>query len=369
MKDLRHRNRGLPLIEVLLLIGILGSLFLMLVPAIQEARESARRTTCMDNMKKWGLAYLHYAQAHRSTLAPSSGVTRDKKGKILAVDGWSWQVLVLPYLEPVPLSNGETLDPKEMYGKLDIANGRPLVEPKEATGTPHADLLATSIPSMLCPSYGGSPYTDFDGGKAAITNYKPLGATHIESLSVASANPIVPKFHPETYEATNGRNFYHPDGGCFPGSNFTFGSFRNGLSNTVFLTESIEPRFARWTVGSDAAIVALPRCVEFESSQVEHDNFGKSKPIPYFFVPKGYGKAIAKSLEAEDTYWSYHTYLDWDYHECPYDAGDGTSGERYGPSANHPSVVVHCFLDGSSRSLNKSIDITLYMTLIRGRGY
>ena len=364
MLDRRKRNRGLTLVETLLLIGVVGCLFIMLLPAIQASREKARMATCCDNIKKWGIAYHGYALANSYALAPSSGVTRDSKGKILAVDGWSWQVLVLPYLEDVKRPNGEAIDPRDLYGKLDIAHGRPLTEPEGATGTPHADVLATSIPYLLCPSYGGSAYTDLDGMKAAITNYKPLGATHIESLSVASPNPLTPKFHPEGYDIKDRHDPYHPDGSCFPGAELTAWSIRNGLSYTLFAVESIEPRYARWTVGSDAAVVGLPRCVEFEDVFVPNNAFDLRRA---YGIPKGYRQAIKKSPEADDTYWSYHTYLDWDYSQCPYDAADGTSGERYGPGGNHPDVVNHVLLDGSVRALGRKTDINLYMYLINGR--
>ena len=87
-----------------------------------------------------------------------------------------------------------------------------------------------------------------------------------------------------------------------------------------------------------------------------------------YSVPKGFGKALAKDPEADDTYWSHHTYLDWDYSKSPYDAGDASSGERYGPSSNHLNVVNHLLMDGSTHGIGRDIDIVLYMTLIKGRG-
>jgi type II secretory pathway pseudopilin PulG len=347
----RKRCRGLTMIEVLLLIGIFSCVIIMLLPAILAARESARKATCLDNMKQLGLACRGYDTAYKRLVA-SSGVTRDADGKIVAVDGWSWLVLVSPYLESGKGTGGVSVGPKDLYDRLDIANGRPLIEPDGAKGTPHADVLATAFPGLLCPSSGCSPYTEFGGTKAAITNYKPLGATHIESLSVASANPLTPKFDSVPRGDTGPGN---PDGNCFPGTNLSDGVMRNGLSNTLWLVESLEQRHARWTVGADAAVVALPRDVEFEEYQSG------------IYGLKGYGKALKGSPEADSTYWAYHTYIDWDYSQSPYDAADGSQGERYGPSSNHPGVAHHLFMDGSSRSLRRDIDLALYMFLIRGR--
>lgn len=350
------RKRGLTMVEVLLLIGIFVCVVIMLLPSLLAARDASRRVTCNNNMKGFGLAYHNYATAQR-VLVASSGVTRDADGKIQAVDGWSWLVLVLPYMDERDGQKAVSAAPKELYNQLDISKGRPLIEPAGAKGTPHADALATSLPGLLCPSFGGSPYTDFGGKKAAITNYKPLGATHIESLSVASSNPLTPKFKPGPWPARDMSRSgpSHPDGSCFPGTNLGFGNFRNGMSNTLLLVESIEPRYARWAVGADAAVVGFPRCVEFEKYE-----YGG-------YAPKGYGKALAKSPEANSTYWAYHTYIDWDYSQGYYDAADGTSGERYGPSSDHSDVVNHLLMDGSCRGLHRDIDIAIYMSVIRGR--
>jgi hypothetical protein len=354
----RKRSRGLTMVEVLLLLGIFVCVLIMLFPAIQASREKTRIATCLNNLNKLGLAYHNYATAHK-LFVPSSGLSRDDKGKITAVDGWSWLVLLLPYMGKSHSPNGVSIDPQNLYARLDIAHGCPLTEPDGANGTPHADVLATSLPELLCPSSGSSPYTDFGGKKAAVTSYHPFGATHIESLSVASPNPLTPKFKPGPWSSLDmsGSVLPHPDGVCFPGATLTFSNIRNGMSCTLLLAESVEPRYARWTVGTDAAVVGFPRCVEYE-----HLNGGG-------YLPKGYQSAIDKRPEADSTYWTYHTYIDWDYGQTPYDAADGTSGERYGPSSNHPGVVNHLIMDGSARSLSRNIDIALYMSAIRGRWF
>jgi type II secretory pathway pseudopilin PulG len=348
----RRRNGGLTLVEVLILIGIGGCLVIMLLPAIQSARESSRRTACMNNMKQLGFALLNYEQAQKR-LPPSSGVTRNAEGAIIAVDGWSWIVATLPYWKQS--ADDRRGDPvaKGLYKSLDIAGGRPLVEPAGAKGTAHADALATSLPVLLCPSFGGSPYADPATRTEAITNYKGMGATHIESLSVASPHPLTPKHTADqlaralpTYNSPP----LHPDGVLFPGDGLSLAMLKYP-SLTILAVESIEPRFSRWTVGAEAAVVGLPPNVEFEK-----DVRG--------CVPKGYRKAWDKSPEAFSTYWTYHTYLDWDYDASPYDGMDGTQGGRYGPSSNHPGVVNHLFADCSIYSISRSIDVTVYMSLI-----
>jgi hypothetical protein len=119
----------------------------------------------------------------------------------------------------------------------------------------------------------------------------------------------------------------------------------------------VEQRFARWTVGAEAAVVGFPQTIEFEECKPEY--------VGGRIEPKGYTKASAKSPDADSTYRTYHTYLDWDYNRYPYDGADGSIGGKYGPSSNHPGLVFHSLLDGSVRGYSREVDIALYMYLIR----
>ena len=195
----RNKNKcGFTLVETLMVIGIVACICVMLFPAIQSARENTRRATCVNNMKTLGLAIQQYADIH-DQIPPSSGVTRNSDKKIIEVDGWSWEVLILPYFEENQDQNNHSKSSKmKLYESLDIKNGRPLQEPVGAEQTPHAAALATTISELICPSYSGNCYVDPKTQKAAITNYKAMGATHIESLSIASPSPLIPKYRPES---------------------------------------------------------------------------------------------------------------------------------------------------------------------------
>jgi hypothetical protein len=350
----RKRNDGLPLVEVLILIGIVGCVIVFLLPAVLAVRESARRTECVNRMKELGFAVHGYLDAHKS-FPPSSHVTTSADGKITAVDGWCWIALSMPYWRQSTDGHGSGPAIQQLYEHVDLANGRPLVEPAGAKGTPHADLLAVSLPELLCPSYDGSPYADPSTRTAAITNYRAMGATHRESLSVASPHPLKPKygegeingiFQPSTVRRL------HPDGACFPGDGLSLDAMRKGTRHILFAAESLEPRSSRWTVGAEAAIVGLPPIVEFERDAVR----GCS--------PKGYRKALDKDPGANATYWTYHTYLDWDYGRQPYVGVEGTPRSKYGPSSNHNDVVNHLLADGHVWSMDRSIDVTVYMGAI-----
>ncbi len=89
--------RGFTLIELLVVIAIIGVLVGLLLPAVQQAREAARRVHCVNNLKQLGLAILHYESSH-GALPPTSIVVRRRDGS-LWTSGWCSFARVLPYLE------------------------------------------------------------------------------------------------------------------------------------------------------------------------------------------------------------------------------------------------------------------------------
>lgn len=357
----RKSNSGLTLLETLIVIGICGGIAMILFPVILAAREKSRQAACANNVYKFGTALLSYNQM-RGQFPPSAGVSRDAEGKMVAVDGWSWIALILPYMEA---NESQEADRRQyhFYKSLDLKNGRPLTEPTEAKGTPHGDALATTFDVFLCPSSSSSPYIDPTTKREAITNYKAMGASHKESLSIASPHPLTPKFCEEplpVVQSGKTQGFaFHPDGNMFPGSSTRLEDLAdgNGTTHTILVAESLEQWFSRWTVGAEATVVGLPPNVEFE--RITHNRF--------WYVPKGYEQALQKSPEAESTYWTYSTYLNWNYEEKPYSGSDDCEGERYGPSSKHPHVVNHLFGDGSCQAIEKDVDVNFYMFLIRGR--
>jgi prepilin-type N-terminal cleavage/methylation domain-containing protein/prepilin-type processing-associated H-X9-DG protein len=123
---------GFTLVELLVVIAIIGVMVSLLLPAIQAAREAARRMNCQSNIKQWALAIQNYESAHQEL--PPSGLfeqwfhkTRLHKGK-----QFSWIVLVLPYVEGQALHDQFDL-------KLDVFNQ-------------DSDPQAQFIDTLLCPS-------------------------------------------------------------------------------------------------------------------------------------------------------------------------------------------------------------------------
>src|SRR4051812_9106844 len=93
-----QRSRAFTLVELLVVIAIIGVLVALLLPAIQAAREAARRSQCKNNLKQIGLA-LHNYESTRRTFPPgytSAATVINGPG---TGPGWGWGAYILPYLE------------------------------------------------------------------------------------------------------------------------------------------------------------------------------------------------------------------------------------------------------------------------------
>ncbi len=157
-------SRGFTLVELLVVIAIIAILVALLLPAVNSAREAARRTQCINNLRQIGLAFNNYESANRRY---PFGVDDDDCETSRPRDPRSWRILILPFIEEAALS--ETLEP---LAKRSIGTGCYPVRPWDsATG-----LQQTVISSYICPSETGSLVKDgfstWSGPRlAAISNY------------------------------------------------------------------------------------------------------------------------------------------------------------------------------------------------------
>lgn len=121
------RHNGFTLIELLVVIAIIAVLIALLLPAVQQAREAARRTQCRNNLKQIGLAFHNYHDT--SNTFPLSGGWTDKGCWMMR--GWSTRVL--PQLEQASMFNQWDINLSEFQGT-------------------NRSLFATPVPAFVCPS-------------------------------------------------------------------------------------------------------------------------------------------------------------------------------------------------------------------------
>jgi prepilin-type N-terminal cleavage/methylation domain-containing protein len=131
-------RRGFTLIELLVVIAVIAILIALLLPAVQQAREAARRTVCKNNLKQLGLALHNYADTYRM-FPPGHMDTYTDFVSAGARHQFGWLTSLLPYMDQAPL-----------YGRIDFGAADLLVN---AHLNPTFYAVGTvDIPAFICPS-------------------------------------------------------------------------------------------------------------------------------------------------------------------------------------------------------------------------
>jgi prepilin-type N-terminal cleavage/methylation domain-containing protein/prepilin-type processing-associated H-X9-DG protein len=172
---------GFTLIELLVVIAIIAILIALLLPAVQQAREAARRSQCKNNLKQIGLALHNYHDTF-TTLPPSLLRTDNMRGSCTwqTNPGYGWHVYILPYIDQATVYNALK------FTYLDACyNGS--VDGDNAFGTGQ-HVRNRIIPAFLCPSDPTSP-TAYGGTWAGSNYWEFLGnASASNGVSGAGAN-------------------------------------------------------------------------------------------------------------------------------------------------------------------------------------
>ncbi|WP_373653143.1 DUF1559 domain-containing protein [Schlesneria sp. DSM 10557] len=141
-KDLR--KRGFTLIELLVVIAIIAVLIALLLPAVQQAREAARRTQCKNNLKQLGLGFHNYESTYGTF---PYGYRYNLDVATMRIGYSSCFVSLLPYIDQAPLYNSMF----QNSPGFNEASGSPYNYPA-AEVTANLNAIRTPLPAMLCPS-------------------------------------------------------------------------------------------------------------------------------------------------------------------------------------------------------------------------
>ena len=312
----RHRY-AFTLIELLVAMTIIGTMTALLLPAVQNGREAARRLQCANNLKQIGLAAVQYEHVH-GRYANYSGPPRPATYAVLTTP--TWVVALLPHMEETVLY----MTWARMVGYGTSAN--PLLPTATVT-----NLLATPIPEINCPTRrsaqaftvkNGLPVPGYPFGvpKATRTDYALNGGSNAQPVD-NGPNPLVGL--PGIWQAADSK--------ASSAKGVRVRDITDGLSKTYFAAEKMMPMDAYesgtfW--GDIASIYSCPLgdCVRFAQEPPAHDLLSS--------------KDKNNLMDKDKLCWACHSF-----------------------GSAHPSTWNAAFCDGSVRSLTFTMSFKTHSAL------
>lgn len=219
-----RRKRGFTLIELLVVIAIIAVLIALLLPAVQQAREAARRTQCKNNLKQLGLALHSY---HDTYLAfPLASYLDTWSTDANAINSqWGWSVMILPYMDQAPMFNQLLAGPNTFQQAANDPN--------------RLKLLTTPLPAFICPSDPEAP----------VNRNRPFLQKSSGGLCAGMILPATVQFGKSNYMGCNGN---HDSDGIFGsgGGRVAIRDILDGTSNTIMVGERSSIKWAKQTAST-----------------------------------------------------------------------------------------------------------------------
>ena len=290
-----RRRRGFTLIELLVVIAIIAILIALLLPAVQQAREAARRTQCKNNLKQLGLALHNYESSFGtfppSRLLPNATLVPGGKYSITNADGnpgdttySSWTTLILPYIDQANISNKYNSD-------------FPWFDPTNRT------MIGVPLEVMTCPSTPGNNRTDsYHVPGAAAGDYGSINEVKKKVYTVVLGLP---------QPAAQARA-----GVLSKGQNNRIRDVTDGTSNSILLAEAAGQPNVYITHGlmnaADFAAYTDDKIATFGGNFVPVDGTGWADPDSGFSINGAttdgltkYGPKVINAINVSEVY-SFH---------------------------------------------------------------
>lgn len=330
---MKRRQTGFTLVELLVVIAIIGVLVSLLLPAVQSAREAARRMQCLNHLKQYGVALLNYHETHGQF--PAGGKTAwsfDESNSLLSTwldDHGSWVCRILPYIE-----------------EQAIADSLPDLEDPTINDPINAVWIAQTLnggpPPLIkigrCPSDGfepGEPFFNYSGNIGPTVHVSSCGGRGLVFDQDLSALGITVPFIDAG--ACPGDRSLCPLTGMFSRLGYHEVSIKtvtDGTSNTLFVGETL----------------------------VDHS--GHSLDIARI---RGYWAGFDNGAAHAGTIPSINWPIDPEQPNCHQGAGPQFYRHNYhvtmGFESNHPGGANFVLVDGSVQFVSESIDFNLYQLL------
>lgn len=309
MKSLSRHRHAFTLVELLVVIAIIGVLVALLLPAVQAAREAARRMECTNKLKQWTLAVHNHADTFTDWLPLGGQAHYDVEDNGRPYDRLSWHVLLWPYVEQAALNQGyDTKLPFYAGGNM----------PK----------LRVKIPLYYCPS-------DRVNSQQATSDayWRVMG----------------------NYSANFGNNHLHQstaDLAIFTGAPFgmnrmyRLSNVTDGTSNTACFSETI---------------IASPDAVD--DSRGDNLNNDGSLAFMSLLTPNSSSPDVAYLCKATAADVNHR-----DYKRIPCAKSSNPFDHMFAARSNHPGGVVMSMCDGSVRFVSNTVALNAWQAALSTRG-
>jgi prepilin-type N-terminal cleavage/methylation domain-containing protein len=322
MKNQSSRSRGFTLVELLVVIAIIGILVALLLPAIQAAREAARRTQCINNMKQLGLAILNYESTNRFlplAYTPnfsgiqyqgscSSPLTAYKNAPNNLQDHF-FLTIILPYVEQ-----------QALYDQIDLSRDWYSTVVNTTTGKTNLATVSVDVPDFLCPSTDTRPNT-FTTDYYVLVDVPESGyCTDIEGTGLSKTKRSVDQL-----------------GGMLQDTATQVRKVTDGLSKTIMLIESAG-RPNHYLSNS-----AFKNLMWEENATLKQP--GQGSPTDYQWADDG-----VYALFGNSPVCGLSTVMNCDNYQGIY--------------SFHPGGAIQLFGDGSADLLNENVEIDTFISLL-----